>query len=140
MIKSDDILNILDLLPDDRMNPTLPGTTACAYTGEDGSHCIAGEILFRLGCDLPEFGEDSNTIPVHELVQEYGISLSQKAMNLLGAGQVAADNSTHANERDAWGRAKLAILNEYRNYDGLTVDDSDTEPYPKEYSYAKVCS
>lgn len=140
MIKADDILNILDLLPDDRMNPISPGTTACVYTGEDGSHCIAGEILTMLGCDVPEFGDFANTVPVHELVEEYGISLSQKAMNLLGVGQVAADNFTHANERDAWRRAKLAILNEYRDYDGLTVDDSDTEPYPKEYSYAKVCS
>lgn len=140
MIKANDILKILDLLPDDRMNPIISGTTACAYTGEDGSHCIAGEILSMLGCDIPEFGDFANTIPIHELIEEYGISLSQKAMNLLGVGQVSADNFTHAGERDAWRRAKLAILNEYRDYDGLTVDDSDTEPYPKEYSYAKVCS
>lgn len=69
-ITKQQILDVLPLLPEDATNP-LSGKT-CVYTGADGSHCIAGEVLTRLGYEerLPKWGEHHNGKGLGPLIRD----------------------------------------------------------------------
>lgn len=108
MITVDDIVNVTKTLPDKKTNPVRMGT--CVYTDYDGSHCIAGEILEQLGCDLPSVDDLWNEIPVTELVNIKGIWIENEALSLLENMQRLADTATLTGEKDAWRSAKEAIV------------------------------
>lgn len=105
-----DVYNILDSLEDLKMNP-VDGST-CMYTGPDGNHCIAGEILHRLGFHLPTVGDVSNTVSIDEMIYAMGYdrNFTNEAISMLGAGQRIADDLSTDNEITAWAEAKKAMI------------------------------
>ena len=99
MIEVSDILLILPDLPRDRMNPyfgSLENDTfdGCVYTSpEDGSHCIAGEVMSRLGLPLPEIDSSKNNMGFYDLVDTTkGYDFSTSAIKFLGSLQTRADS------------------------------------------------
>ena len=110
-ITIDDIYKMIELLPDEKQNP-LYEDNDCAYTNEDGDHCIAGEIIRMLGYDLPDADDFQNTIPVTELIDNlYANDFDDEAVEMLYIGQKIADKLTHAEDPLAWAIAKRDMVN-----------------------------
>lgn len=107
---TDNIYDILDSLEDLKMNPV--SGTVCMYTGPDGSHCIAGEILHRLGFQLPSIDDVSNTVSIDEMIYAMGYdrNFTNEAISMLGAGQRIADDLSTDNQITAWAEAKKAMI------------------------------
>lgn len=76
-ITLEQVKEIVAGLPRDRVNPTSTngaGHTACVYTGADNTHCIAGEVLVRLGFEVPGFGDRYNwNYSVYPLAKSLGL-------------------------------------------------------------------
>lgn len=107
----DDIYKMIELLPDEKQNPLYEGND-CAYTDENGDHCIAGEIIRMLGYDLPDADDVQNTIPVAELIDNlYANDFDDEAVEMLHIGQKVADKLTHAEDPLAWAIAKRDMVN-----------------------------
>jgi hypothetical protein len=109
-ITIDDIYKMIELLPDEKQNP-VDDLSNCAYTNEDGDHCIAGEIIRMLGYDLPDVDDFQNTMPVGELIDNlYANEFDDKAVEMLYLGQKVADRLTHAGDPLAWAMAKRDMV------------------------------
>lgn len=109
-ITIDDIYKMIELLPDEKQNP-LTEDYHCAYTNEDGNHCIAGEIIRMLGYDLPDENDFQNTIPVEQLIDNlYANDFDDEAVEMLRVGQKVADRLTHADDPLAWAIAKRDMV------------------------------
>lgn len=110
-ITMDDIYKMIELLPDEKQNP-VDDFTNCAYTNEDGDHCIAGEIIHMFGYDLPDFDNLQNIIPVEQLIDNlYANDFDDEAVEMLRIGQKTADRLTHAGDPLAWAIAKRDMIN-----------------------------
>jgi hypothetical protein len=109
----DDIYKMIELLPDEKQNPLHENHEFfCAYTNEDGDHCIAGEIIRMLGYDLPDVDDFQNTIPVGQLIDNlYANDFDDEAVEMLYIGQKVADRLTHADDPLAWAFAKRDMVN-----------------------------
>lgn len=116
-----DVISILNFIDDKRMNPIEVSdgrANGCVYTGEDGSHCIAGEIISRLGFPLPDIGSKENHLSVSEMLYECGYAsfFTMEAINVLGAGQNTADDLTTAGDPYAWAMAKVSMMRQAHEY------------------------
>lgn len=115
MVKAIDIIEMLDQLPDERVNPVINDIN-CAYTDSQGNHCIAGEILVRLGFDVPAYGSNDNTETIANIIYDYELDFDEAAANILAIGQSVADTETHNGLDNAWELAKKAMLQEYDDF------------------------
>lgn len=86
-----------------KRNPMLPinGTPMCAYTGEDGSHCIAGQFFTDHGYELPNEGDPA--------VSARGFN-NTRAGRILGTLQNKADWATKTGHLTPWGYAIEAVF------------------------------
>jgi hypothetical protein len=94
-ITLDQVLSVFDDLlgEPDRANPEVDET--CVYTDQDGNHCIAGEVITRLGGTVPEFGAFGNTDNLAALADKMPNLLAEfdhDALYLLEDAQESADN------------------------------------------------
>jgi len=96
MFTADSILNIIESLPDHKMNPVDDNFT-CIYNDFDGNRCIAGEVLFQLGLELPKPGSPENGEDVAEMLRKMDniYLFSAEAIDILCAAQFYADKYTH---------------------------------------------
>lgn len=125
MITKDDVLAILPTLDKRRKNPTYVYDSvyevedmACLYTDpkKPERHCIAGEILVRLGHGnlLPTIEHEQalaaerNLPPVRRIVD--GQDFSLQAVGLLGELQETADGLRHDGKPVVWGEAIKMVL------------------------------
>lgn len=119
MINPIDVIQILDSIPDEKMNPIVFGDNGpcCVYTANDGSHCIVGEIVSKLGFDLPDADDDVNYLPVNRLIRNmgYGDDFSKEAIDILMVAQNIADIYTTNNDINAWAFAKQAMTDNYNS-------------------------
>lgn len=81
----------------DRSNPSQreTGMTTCIYTDEEGNHCFAGDILTRLGAQIPPHGHPNNMSNLFALEREgwdFGVTINEDAFEILKATQYYADN------------------------------------------------
>ena len=104
MIDVQDVYEMMDNLPRIRMNPRNE-EGFCIYTGEDGSHCIAGEMLTRWGLHVPEFGTNDNKSMIFPLLRSKDWKISPDACYLLDELQREADQGTQVEDIEAWGHA-----------------------------------
>lgn len=109
-ITHDKVIQTLEAMLDepDNMNPRLdpdPGhetISGCVYTDERGNHCIAGEVIVRLGGKVPQWGNPANATELVALCDassgdfgfDFGIELEDKSWSLLQYIQAEADNET----------------------------------------------
>lgn len=115
MFTETDVMNIIMDLPDDRSNP-VNDEYACIYNDFDGNHCIAGEVVHRLGLELPEPGSCENKEKVWAMLNMMGYddAFSDKAIKILEEAQYVADERTHSGINNAWLFAKrraVEVLN-----------------------------
>jgi hypothetical protein len=94
VITFDQVKSVLPLLPEDAINPLVNGSYV--YTGLDGTHCIAGEVLARLGAPLPAPNEPENRsgVNTHSFeawLKQHDIELERYARRLLMELQSKAD-------------------------------------------------
>lgn len=54
-----------------RVNPHEKDSSSCAYTSVTGIHCIGGEVLDILGCELPGAGHFMNNASMSDLVEAW---------------------------------------------------------------------
>lgn len=83
----------------------------CYYTVPGGGHCVAGEVIVRLGGSVPSWGDTRNSRSLWALTYvrgdfyfDIGITIPQESINLLMACQTAAD------EGATWGESVRAAL------------------------------
>lgn len=123
MITAQEVADIIRELPDEMVNPTEYGT--CVYTSpyDENHHCIAGEVITRLGYKLPpiysRLNEDSiyallDSSDYNELSNE---SFEPLAVAMLVKAQETADRLTSNEHREslagtpfAWREAKIVAL------------------------------
>jgi hypothetical protein len=99
MFTLDDVKDMAKVVAYENPEKINPGLTfedgiqsgGCYYTWEDGSHCIAGEVLTRLGVDVPEWEEEINTSTVSFLPQQYIGEFEPDAVRFLQIAQSVAD-------------------------------------------------
>jgi len=118
----EDILKILDSIDDNRMNAMMYGST-CVYTDQFGNHCIAGEILDKLGLPVPDFSSSLNDVGFGVLLLEdeyYGI-FSAEAADMISRGQETADMHSKNKNSQAWLYAK----DDMRNWIETYYDDQE---------------
>lgn len=102
MITAQQIKEIALTLPRDRSNPRIsrPGRFdnpyVCVYTDPDRPemHCIAGEILTRLGLELPDVHSDSNAQNISRVAHVHDYPLGYDALLALDDLQYHADVAT----------------------------------------------
>lgn len=100
------------------LNPTAPSDsiygTECLYTGPDGSHCIAGQVLVDLGLPVPGYGDEQNLgvsiLGLIEAEDDLAAAFTEEAVNRLAAAQSAFDACTARGE--GWSTALGAFLDE----------------------------
>ena len=110
-ITVDDIYNLFDYIADDSQNP-VSDNGECVYTSEGDCHCIVGDILVKLGFELPVIEDFQNSIPVDQLIDNlYPNDFDDDAIEMLRIGQTTADRLTHADDPLAWGMAKIQMMN-----------------------------
>lgn len=113
-IMPEDIFNALDYLPDDCQNPVMDDNH-CIYSDEDGNHCIAGDIMVKLGFIPPAWGDNDNINPIDQVIAErYPDQFDHDAIDMLLVGQNTADNLTHYDDSLAWGNAKKEMITFYQ--------------------------
>ncbi len=117
MITVNDVLEILPQLPADGMNPRSDDGQACVYTSSDGRHCIAGEILFRLGVELPHVEAYENRSAISELLQQLPIDADREVYILMGILQSNADAQTKTGITNpkGWGECVVDGLAEWED-------------------------
>lgn len=118
MITAEQVLDIMQELPDDKDNPMEYDT--CLYTdpSDCNNHCIAGEILSRLGYRLPPVDSPLNEAGIYELLDHPLFTLTNfdidpMAMKILGWAQESADSYSLADNGRAWGLAKKKVMDWY---------------------------
>jgi hypothetical protein len=84
---------VLERFPADHINPrAYDFSDGCLYTYDDGSHCVAGEVLLVLGLPLPELGTDANSKSLgHSFFRSVHDRLTHGAVAWLAAVQHHAD-------------------------------------------------
>lgn len=113
VITIDDIYKTLDFVPDDCQNP-LSDNGECVYTDEhiEYAHCIAGDIISKLGFELPDPDDYDNSVPIDQLIKNrYDNQFDDDAIEMLSIGQVTADRLTHNDDPIAWSWAKRDMVN-----------------------------
>ncbi len=113
VITIDDIYKMLDFVPDDCQNP-ISDSGECVYTDEyiEYAHCIAGDIISKLGFELPDPDDYDNSVPVEQLIKNrYDNQFDDDAIEMLSIGQVTADKLTHQDDPIAWSWAKRDMVN-----------------------------
>ena len=79
----------------------------CLYTSSRGKHCIAGEVLTRLGVDVPRYRTKENSTSIVSLFQYgwfEGVEFTEAAQRTLSELQNAAD--IHENQNTWSGPAR----------------------------------
>lgn len=117
----DKLEEILMDLPDERINPMTKVTNtlngACLYTDPDDPtlHCIAGEIISRMGWPLP--GIEFNKTGISSLQTGTGTAYNftpyptaEYVDSILDVIQRVADSASFAKKSNAWGEAKKTGL------------------------------
>lgn len=93
IIEVDDILDAFDKVDLTQRNPQYDG--GCVYTHPvTGCHCLAGEILLKLGVSLPDVDSHLNSVTTVDLLNSYvelDLEFDSTAARLLRAIQVEAD-------------------------------------------------
>lgn len=119
MFSAEMIADIMRDLPDEKMNPLGDGM-ACVYTSkiDSSDHCIAGEVLIRLGVTLPDIDSTDNQEGIIELLDaglgEYSSDdFDDTAIAMLYAAQCAADYSSERHNPLAWGNGKDKAFDVY---------------------------
>ena len=113
VITIDDIYKTLDFVADDCQNP-ISDNGECVYTCgyAEYSHCIAGDIISKLGFELPDPDDYDNSVPVEQLIKNrYDNQFDDDAIEMLTIGQVTADRLTHNDDPIAWSWAKRDMVN-----------------------------
>ena len=112
MFSANMVADIMRDLPDEMMNPQGDGM-ACVYTSkiDNTNHCIAGEVLIRLGVTLPDTDSEENQEGIIELLDrglgEYSSDdFEDLAIAMLYAAQCAADHASERHNPLAWGIGK----------------------------------
>ena len=118
MITAQQVYDIMAILPDDKDNPSPYGT--CVYTDphDRNNHCIAGEVISRLGYRLPDTDSYMNEESLYELLDNKNYTLSDRdfeplALAMLVKAQGIADHATGREEENPWGRAKKCAFDIY---------------------------
>lgn len=104
-----------------QVNPTTVSGMACVYTSpaDPGHHCIAGEILYKLGAALPRADHPDNTRGIDELIGD-GFFASQNVEFTPGAASLLKRLQMTADQR-SWFRADPA--SRQRRFFGKVVED-----------------
>lgn len=110
MITAQQVEDIVKTLPWDRSNPSLDaefGQGGCIYTSpsDPNDHCIAGEILVRLGYSVPAAGDEDNSETIGNLLVSRIINIEYSAADKLARLQSVADAATQDGWQNAWGKA-----------------------------------
>ena len=127
MITAQQVVEIMMDLPDDRQNPIVFET--CVYTSPDDEthHCIAGEVISRLGYRLPDIDDHLNEDSINTLLDNPKYTLSRDdfeplAVEILWAAQVTADSGDEeTGENKKWNKAKDSAFDTY--IEGMTKND-----------------
>ena len=110
MISLEQVVEVVRTLDKRRKNPH--NDTGCIYTGSDGRHCIAGEVMSRLGFPVPDYGTYYNEETTPSMIPEWYHNLEPRALTILEELQNAADGSGVGSGLNTWGQAmkKCGIL------------------------------
>jgi hypothetical protein len=119
MISAKDVIEIIKDLPDDKVNPK--DYDSCVYTSpyDKDHHCIAGEVISRLGYRLPDVDSGLNEDSINALIDHPDYTLSREdfeslAVEILWAAQVTADNTDReTGEQKRWVEAKDSAFETY---------------------------
>lgn len=111
-ITAEQVKEIALSLPRDGSNPKVSrgfGGPVCVYTdpSDPSNHCIAGEILTRLGVTLPDVESNANWLGITDLAGSEGfdVNFEGDALNALDVLQRRADSGTHLKSELPWGDA-----------------------------------
>jgi hypothetical protein len=126
MITAQQVVEIMMDLPDDGLNPMEYLT--CVYTDPEDTdqHCIAGEVISRLGYRLPDINDRMNEDSIIALLDNPKYTLSKSdfeplAVEMLWAAQITADNSdSDTGDQNTWDVAKDSAFKTY--IDGMLGD------------------
>lgn len=109
MITIEQVLEVVNKLPDDGVNPVTmrENKPICVYTDPDDldSHCIVGEILSRFDYALPDVNSSHNVEPLRRLDTVYSRDdFEPLAYHMLCEMQNIADSLTrdYQDQVDAW--------------------------------------
>ena len=104
MIDIQDVWRVARTLPENRTNP-MDESGSCLYSDPEGNHCIAGEILFRLGFTLPKLDDPNNHRSIRNMLVDtkQDDAFTDRAQDFLSLLQCTADNETHRRNENAWG-------------------------------------
>lgn len=89
-ITLEDVIRVASELPKNAQNPG-----ECVYTDRTGRHCIAGEIIVRLGGRVPRGDAPENKRPLAWLLEygfNFGVRFDTRAEQCLSKMQRKADN------------------------------------------------
>ena len=119
MITAQQVVEIMMDLPDTMMNPIEFET--CVYTSpyDENNHCIAGEVISRLGYRLPSIDDALNEDSINALLDSPLYTLSrddfeEAAVDILWTAQITADNiNKETNINNSWGQAKSDAFDAY---------------------------
>lgn len=91
LIPHERVVEVIKGLPGNRTNPH--DERQCVYSDWDNPdrHCIAGEVLSRLGLPLPEVGDSLNSVGFDYLVVNMEYPLHDDTVDLLIEAQTIAD-------------------------------------------------
>lgn len=92
------------------------GQSVCLYTGKNGTHCIAGQVLADLGASLPEYDSINNSEAFGIDTLPDSIPMEQDALDYVRAAQYVFDGGPIARfpktEQRRWSSA-LSLLEKY---------------------------
>lgn len=119
MITAQQVVEIMMDLPDNMMNPI--DFETCVYTSpeDENHHCIAGEVISRLGYRLPAIDDPLNEDSINALLDSPLYTLSrddfeETAVDILWTAQVTADSvNKETNINNSWGQAKSDAFDAY---------------------------
>ena len=127
MITAQQVVEIMMDLPDDGVNPMEYSTCVYTHPEDESHHCIAGEVISRLGYRLPDTDDRLNEDSIIALLDSPKYTLSRDdfeelAVEILWAAQVTADNSdSDTGEQNTWDVAKDSAFKTY--IDGMLAGE-----------------
>jgi hypothetical protein len=119
MITAQQVVEIMMDLPDDGVNPMEYSTCVYTHPEDENHHCIAGEVISRLGYNLPATDDRLNEDSIIALLDSPKYTLSKDdfeelAFEMLWAAQVTADNvDGDTGKQNEWDKAKGSAFDTY---------------------------
>jgi hypothetical protein len=119
MITAQQVVEIMMDLPDDGVNPMEYSTCVYTHPEDENHHCIAGEVISRLGYRLPSIDDRLNEHSIIALLDSPKYTLSRDdfeelAVGILWAAQVTADSvDGDTGEQRTWDEAKGSAFETY---------------------------